>query len=200
MSKAGADADPLRLGRVVLVSRGEDEGGMMMSDERQAVFAPGTRINEVVRFDYDATVTAMAARQGALHSDISSTVAAVCEGHSASVVLMGEDGPGKYALAHGPPSARPGGARSLLSQCAGELFRRLGTRKDAHAWRPVVRMAWYQVRRDKIRDILRATASGGPGAGASSSAGGGSDAPQAPTLTLRDDPMLGPVVPGLWEV
>jgi len=86
-----------------------------MSDERQAILAPGTSINEVVRFDYDATVTARAARSGSLHTDISSTVSAVCEGHSASVVLIGEDGPGKYALAHGPPSARAGGASSLLS-------------------------------------------------------------------------------------
>jgi len=59
-------------------------------------------------------------------------------------------------------------------------------------------MAWYQLRSERIRDVLRATASSGPGAGSFSS--DESPAGGTPALILRDDPMLGPVVPGLWEV
>lgn len=75
----------------------------------------------------------------------------------------------------------------LLLASAGRLFSCIegeGISSSRNEWETTVRISWYEIRNDRIIDLLSISGGEGPGK----------------DLQFRDDPQVGCVVPGLWEV
>lgn len=66
---------------------------------------------------------------------------------------------------------------------ASALFRGVSMRRESRTVKSVIRLTWYYIENDVIRDALAAAGN-----------------VQSKDLRMRDDPEVGVVVPGLWEV